>query len=164
MVADLLLPDVDGVAVTADIRTELPDTQVIILTSADDDVSVVRAVRAGAVGYMLMDADVELLVQTTRSAADRQVHLSPRVVARLMQEVRSPRAKVLLTRRQQEILREIAVGRSNKEIAQSLQIGLSTVKCHVRTILEKLGVESRTQAALHAVRSQLVSLDELKVA
>ncbi len=162
VVADLLLPDVDGVTVTQGIRAELPDTHVVILTSVgEEDMSVVRAVRAGAIGYVLKNADVDVLVRTIRLAAQGQAHLSPRAAARLIEEMRSPRNEFPLTDRERQVLREVAIGRTNKEIAQSLCIAETTVKSHVRAILDKLGVQSRTQAALHAVRCQLVSVDEL---
>jgi DNA-binding NarL/FixJ family response regulator len=163
VVTDLLLPDVDGVAVTQRIRAELPDTQVVILTSMDEaDASVVRAVQAGAVGYVLKTADIDDLLRTIRSAAGGQIHLSARAGARLMQEMRSPTTPVVLTEREREVLREIAVGRTNKEIARSLNIALTTVKSHVKSILDKLGVDSRTQAALHAVQYRLLSPHELQ--
>ena len=165
VVTDLLLPDVDGVAVTQSIRAELPDTQVIILTSVgEEDASVVRAVRAGAIAYVLKNAETELLVQTIRSAAAGQVHLSPRAAARLMQEMRSPRNQLPLTGRERQVLREVAIGRTNKEIARSLYVAETTVKSHVRAILDKLGVQSRTQAALQALRSEMFSPDELQAA
>jgi DNA-binding NarL/FixJ family response regulator len=165
VVTDLLLPDVDGVEVTRRIRAELPQTQVVILTSvSEEDASVVRAVRAGAIGYVLKDADVGQLVETVCSAAGGQVHLSARAAARLMQEVRAPKQDVPLTDREREVLREVAVGRSNKEIARSLHIAETTVKSHVRAILDKLGVQSRTQAALHAVRCQMTTPDLIQAA
>jgi DNA-binding NarL/FixJ family response regulator len=165
VVTDLLLPDVDGVAVTQSIRAELPDTQVIILTSVgEEDASVVRAVRAGAIGYVLKNADIDVLVQTIRSAAEGQVHLSPRAAARLMQEMRSPRNELPLTDRERQVLREVAIGRTNKEIARSLYVAETTVKSHVRAILDKLGVQSRTQAALQAQRSEMFSPGELQAA
>ena len=165
VVTDLLLPDVDGVAVTQSIRAELPDTQVIILTSVgEEDASVVRAVRAGAIAYVLKNAETELLVQTIRSAAAGQVHLSPRAAARLMREMRSPRNELPLTDRQRQVLREVAIGRTNKEIARSLYVAETTVKSHVRAILDKLGVQSRTQAALQALRCEMFSPDELQAA
>ena len=165
VVTDLLLPDVDGVAVTQSIRAELPATQVIILTSVgEEDASVVRAVRAGAIGYVLKNADMDVLVQTIRSAAEGQVHLSPRAAARLMQEMRSPRNELPLTDRERQVLREVAIGRTNKEIARSLYVAETTVKSHVRAILDKLGVQSRTQAALQAQRSEMFSPDELQAA
>ena len=165
VVTDLLLPDVGGVAVTQIIRAELPDTQVVILTSvSEEDASVVRAVRAGAIGYVLKNAETDVLVQTIRSAAEGQMHLSPRAAARLMQEMRSPTNEGLLTDREREVLREVAIGRTNKEIARSLHIAETTVKSHVRAILDKLGVRSRTQAALQALRWQVLSSDELQAA
>jgi DNA-binding NarL/FixJ family response regulator len=165
VVTDLLLPHVDGVAVTQSIRAELPDTQVVVLTSvSEEDTSVVRAVRAGAIGYVLKDAETDVLVQTIRSAAEGQAHLSPRAAARLMREMRSPRNEVPLTERERQVLREVATGRTNKQIARSLHIAETTVKSHVRAILDKLGVRSRTQAALQALRSEMLSPDELQAA
>ena len=165
VLTDLLLPDIDGVTVTERIRAALPETHVVILTSVgEEDASVVRAVQAGAIGYALKSANVDELVQTIRAAAKGQVHLSARAAARLVQEMRSPEPHALLTEREREVLRGIAVGRTNKEIGRSLDIALTTVKSHVRAILDKLGVDSRTQAALYAVRSQMLSADELQAA
>jgi len=165
VLTDLLLPDLDGIAVTQTIRAELPETQVVILTSVnEEDAAVVRAIRAGAIGYVLKSSDTGTLVQTIRSAAEGKAHLSPRAAARLMQEMRSPKNEAALTGREQEVLRQVAIGRTNKEIARRLCIAETTVKSHVRGILEKLGVESRTQAALQALRCQLVSPDELQAA
>jgi DNA-binding NarL/FixJ family response regulator len=144
VLTDLLLPDMDGVAVTQRVRAELPETRVVILTSMDEeDASVVRAVQAGAMGYVLKSANTAELVQAIRSAADGQVHLSARAAARLMQEMRSPKNEGALTDREREALRGVAIGRTNKEIARSLDIALTTVKSHVRSILDNLGVDSR---------------------
>jgi two-component system, NarL family, response regulator LiaR len=165
VVTDLLLPGVDGVAVTQRIHAELPTTQVLILSSVgEEDASLVRAVRAGAIGYLVKNAEIDVLVRTVRSAAEGQAHLSPRATARLMQEVRSPKNELPLTDRERQVLREITLGRTNKEIAQALHIAETTVKSHVRAILDKLGVRSRTQAALQALRSQMLSPDELQAA
>jgi DNA-binding NarL/FixJ family response regulator len=165
VLTDLLLPDVDGVAVTQSIRADLPNTKVVILTSVgDEDVAMVRAVRAGAIGYVLKTAEVAELVLAIHAGAEGRVHLSPRAAARLMREMRAPANPLTLTEREREVLRELAFGRSNKEIARSLNIALTTVKSHVRAILDKLGVESRTQAALEAMRSQVLTLDELQPA
>jgi NarL family two-component system response regulator LiaR len=164
VLTDLLLPDVDGVTVTQRIRAALPGTQVVILTSVDEeDASIARAVQAGAIGYVLKSANIAELLQTIRYAAQGQVHLSARAAARLIEEMRSPK-NVPLTDRELEVLRGLATGRTNKEIARALNIALTTVKSHVRTILDKLGVDSRTQAALFAVRSQLLSPDDLQAA
>ncbi len=156
VVADWLLPDADGVAVIHRIRSELAETQVVMLTSVSDDgVAIVRAVRAGAIGYVSKTADIEDLIQTIRSAAIGRVQLSPRATARVVQELRSPTSATPLTDREREVLGEIGIGRTNKEIARSLRIAETTVKSHVRSILDKLGVHSRTQAALHALRSEI---------
>ena len=165
VVTDLLLPDVDGVAVTHSIRAELPTTQVLILTSVgEEDASLVRAVRAGAIGYVVKNAEIEVLLHTVRSAAEGQAQLSPRATARLMQEVRSPKNDLPLTDRERQVLREMAIGRTNKQIARCLNIAETTVKSHVRAILDKLGVQSRTQAALRALHARIVSPDELQAA
>jgi NarL family two-component system response regulator LiaR len=165
VVTDLLMPDVDGVVVTKTIRTELPDTQVIVLTNvSDEDSSVVGVVRAGAIGYVLKNADTEALVHAIRSASAGQAQLSPRAAARLMHEMRFPHNEQRLTEREREVLREIAAGRTNKQIAQSLHIALSTVKTHVRVILEKLDADSRTQAALRALHARVLSPDEVHAA
>src|SRR5215207_9418398 len=163
VLTDLLLPDTDGVGVTESIRSQVPDAQVVILTSvSEDDAFVVRAVRAGAIAYVLKSADTDLLVSAIRSAAEGQVQLSPRAAARLIQDIRSPKNELPLTDREREVLREVAIGRTNKEIARCLYIAETTVKSHVRAILDKLGVQSRTQAALVALRCDLVSLDEIQ--
>jgi NarL family two-component system response regulator LiaR len=164
IVTDLLLPDVDGVAVTERVRAELPGIQVLILTSVDEqDEAVVRAVCAGAIGFIVKTADVGVLVQAIRSSAKGQVHLSPRAAARLMQEMRAPKKPALLTDRECQVLREIAIGRTNKEIARSLDIAQTTVKSHVSAILDKLGVDSRTQAALHGLRLAMFTADQVQV-
>jgi DNA-binding NarL/FixJ family response regulator len=117
---------------------------------------VVDAVRAGAIGYMLKDTSAQELRQAIKSAAAGQVQLSPQAAARLMHEVRTPeKSREPLTERETSVLRLLAQGKSNKEIAQSLSIGEETVKTHVSHILDKLGVLSRTQAALYAIRAGL---------
>jgi DNA-binding NarL/FixJ family response regulator len=158
---DLLMPGMDGVTATQLIRQEFPDTEVVALTSVLEDASVVGAVRAGAVGYLLKDTRVEELLRAIKAAAAGQVQLSPEAAARLMREVRSPDAPEALSPRETEVLRLVARGRANKEIAAKLGIGEKTVKTHVSRILGKLGVQSRTQAALYAGRVGLVPLDEL---
>jgi NarL family two-component system response regulator LiaR len=155
---DLLMPVMDGIQATAIIRRELPDTEVIALTSVLEDGSVVGAVRAGAIGYLLKDAEPNELNRAIRAAGAGQVQLSPKVAERLMREVRAPDSPETLTEREIEVLRLLAEGQSNKEIARTLTIGEKTVKTHVSNILAKLGVPSRTHAALYAVRIGLVEL------
>lgn len=155
---DLLMPVMDGIQATAIIRRDLPDTEIIALTSVLEDAMVVGAVRAGAIGYLLKDADAEELCRAIRAAAAGKVQLSPKAAERLMREVRAPESPEVLTEREVDVLRLLARGRSNKEIASALHITEKTVKTHVSNILAKLGVPSRTQAALHAVRLGLVDL------
>jgi NarL family two-component system response regulator LiaR len=155
---DLLMPVMDGISATAAIRHEAPDIEVVALTSVLEDGSVVDAVRAGAIGYLLKDTDALELCRVIKAAAAGQVQLSPEAAARLLREVRTPEHSVeLFTEREKEVLRLLAEGQSNKEISQMLCIGEQTVKTHVGHILGKLGVPSRTQAALYAVRIGLVS-------
>jgi DNA-binding NarL/FixJ family response regulator len=150
---DLLMPVMDGISATAAIRRELPETEVLALTSVLEDGSVIEAVRAGAIGYLLKDTEANELRQAIKSAAAGQVQLSPQVAARLLQEVRTPdQNHPKFTERELNVLRLLAEGKSNKEIAQSLNIGEQTVKTHVSHILNKLGVPSRTLAALYAIR------------
>ncbi|MEJ2732011.1 MAG: response regulator transcription factor [Anaerolineae bacterium] len=156
---DLLMPVMDGIAATAAIRRELPDVEVIALTSVLEDSAVYGAMRAGAIGYLLKDTEADELSWAIKAAAAGQVQLSPSVAARLLREVPAPPLPEPLTEREMEVLRELASGKSNKEIAAALVIAEKTVRTHVSNILAKLGVASRTQAALHAVRSGLVSLD-----
>jgi two-component system, NarL family, response regulator LiaR len=158
---DLLMPVMDGIEATGAIRDELPEVEVIALTSVLEDASVTGAVRAGAIGYLLKDTDAEELRRAIKAAARGQVHLAPQAAARLMSEVRSPESPEDLTERESEVLKLLARGRANRQIASSLFISEKTVKAHVSKILMKLGVRSRTQAALHAVHKGFVSIDEL---
>lgn len=153
---DLLMPEMDGITATQRLRQELPDIEIIALTSVLEDSSVVGAIRAGAIGYLLKDTEADELVRAIKAAAEGQVQLSPKAAARLMREVRAPESPEELTEREIDVLRLLALGQSNKEIALALSIGEKTVKTHVSNILGKLNVASRTQAALHAVRIGLV--------
>lgn len=155
---DLLMPVMDGIQATKLIRQELPDTEVIAVTSVLEDEMVVGAIRAGAIGYLLKDAEAAELIKAIRAAADGQVQLSPQVATRLLREVRAPESPETLTEREIEVLRLLARGQSNKEIAKNLFIAEKTVKTHISNILGKLDVPSRTQAALYAARIGLVSL------
>lgn len=157
---DLMMPVMDGITAIREIRRAYPDVEVIALTSVLEDASVVGAVRAGAIGYLLKDTQADELCRAIKAAAAGQVQLSPQAAARLMREVRTPEGPVSgtsLTERETDVLRLLAQGKSNKEIALALQVSETTVKTHVSNILMKLGVPSRTQAALYAVRIGLVS-------
>lgn len=157
---DLLMPVMDGVAATAAIRRILPDTEVIALTSVLEDSAVLGAVRAGAIGYLLKDTQADALCRAIKAAAAGQVQLAPQAAARLMHELQTgPSAAPLdpLTEREIEVLCLLAQGQANKQIAAALFISEKTVKTHVSSILRKLDVSSRTQAALYALRTGLAS-------
>ena len=156
---DILMPVMDGVTATGKIRQELPDTEVIALTSVLEDNAVVGAIKAGAIGYLLKDTNADELCGMIKAAAAGQVQLSPQAAARLVREVRAPDSPQSLTEREIDVLRLLAAGKANKEIAVALTIGEKTVKTHVSNILMKLGVQSRTQAALYAAQIGLAPLE-----
>lgn len=153
---DLLMPVMDGITAIGKLREETPGVEVIALTSVLEDASVVGAVRAGATGYLLKDTNADELRRAVKAAAAGQVQLSPEAATRLMREVRAPEKSESLTERETDVLRLLARGQANKEIARDLAIGEKTVKTHVSSILSKLGVQSRTQAVLHAMKVGLI--------
>ena len=154
---DLVMPVMDGITAIQQLRKEFPDVEIIALTSVLEDEKVIGAVRAGAIGYLLKDMQADELCKAIKAAAQGQVQLSPQAAARLVREIKSPDSPEKLTERETDVLKLLALGRSNKEIANELVIGEKTVKTHVSNILMKLGLSSRTQAALHAVRIGLIS-------
>jgi DNA-binding NarL/FixJ family response regulator len=158
---DLIMPELDGIAATEIIRRELPKTNVVVLTSALEDESIVRAVRAGALGYLLKDSKAPELLQAIKAAAAGQLHLSATVTTRLVRKAVAPQRPEVLSERETDVLRLLAHGSANKHIGCNLGIAEKTVKTRVSSILGKLGVQSRTQAALYAGRTGLVPLDEL---
>lgn len=154
---DLLMPRMDGIAATEAIKEQLPEVEVVALTSVLEDASVVGAVRAGAIGYLLKDTNGEELRKALKAAAAGQVHLSAAAAKRLMREFKAPATHESLTAREAEVLHHLAYGLSNKEIAEQLTIGEETVKSHVSHVLAKLGARTRTQAALFAWQKGLVT-------
>jgi NarL family two-component system response regulator LiaR len=156
---DLLLPEMDGVEATRRIRDVSPRTQVVVLTSFNDDEHIFPAIKAGALSYLLKDIGPEELGEAVRAAASGEAALHPHVAARLMQEMRGARAAAPyadLSEREHEVLRLIAEGLSNAEIAARLVLSEKTVKSHVSNILGKLHLADRTQAAVFAWREGLV--------
>ncbi|GIW25905.1 response regulator transcription factor [Meiothermus sp.] len=156
---DLLMPVMDGVCATRQIKARFPEVEVIALTSALDDRLVAEAIHAGVTGYLLKDAHPEELVEAIYAAKRGEVRLHPEAARRLAQEVRTTEMREALTPRETEILRLIGRGLSNKRIAQQLQVSELTVKTHVSHLLSKLGLSSRTQAALFAIREGLIGLE-----
>jgi two-component system, NarL family, response regulator LiaR len=150
---DLLMPGIDGVETTRRIKQRLPRVEVVVLTTVVDGEAVVGAIGAGATGYLLKDSRGDALVTAVRAAAEGRVELSPEAARRLAAAIRPRRAAEPLTVRERDVLGLMAEGLANKEIGLRLGIAEKTVKAHVTRVLDKLGVQSRTQAALVAVRS-----------
>jgi DNA-binding NarL/FixJ family response regulator len=157
VVLDLVMPGSGGLAAIGPMRTELPETEILVLTSAQDSASVVAAIRSGAIGYLTKDTGAEELRGAVRSAAEHRVRLSPAAAEMLAREVRGPATTASLTERETEVLRLIGNGLTNREIAARLEINEKTVTVHVSRLLAKLELQSRTQAALYALRVGLVS-------
>jgi NarL family two-component system response regulator LiaR len=157
---DLVMPELDGIEATRRIKDASPATRVIALTSFDDDEKVFPAIKAGAAGYLLKDVRPAELAEAVRKASRGEALLAPSVAARLMHEVAGERAEPSgLTDRELDVLRLIARGLPNKQIAAELVVSEKTVKTHVSNILAKLHLADRTQAALYAVREGLAPLE-----
>jgi NarL family two-component system response regulator LiaR len=150
---DILMPHVNGIEATKRIKTEMPKIEVIALTSVLQDGSVSDAIQAGAIGYLIKDTRGDQLVRAIHDAAEGRVHLSPEAATRLAKDLRQPERVESLTKRETSVLRLVAEGLANKEIARRLAISEKTVKAHLNNVFAKLDVHSRTQAALQAVRS-----------
>lgn len=158
---DLVMPEMDGIQATKLIKSELPEIKIMMLTSFSDQEHVIPAVEAGASGYQLKDIQPDELVSSIKRVMNGEDQLHPKATSLVMKHLSSnnrQERKPLddLTKRELEVLKEIASGKSNKEIASSLFITEKTVKTHVSNVLAKLGLADRTQAALYAVRNQLV--------
>jgi NarL family two-component system response regulator LiaR len=158
---DLSMPGMAGVEATAQIRHSSPHTQVVVLTSFHADANIFLAIKAGALSYLLKDVGPEEVAEAVRAAARGEAILSPRVAARLVEEMRGTRAQEInpyteLSEREQQVLRLIADGLSNAEIAERLVLSEKTVKGHVSNLLGKLHLADRTQAAIYAWREGVV--------
>ncbi|MFI0419944.1 response regulator [Spongiactinospora sp. 9N601] len=157
---DLRMPRMDGVTATRRIRAEHPGVEVVVLTTYADDESVFAALRAGARGYLTKDTDAESLARAITAVSAGQAHFDPQVQRRLAEAVtrRAPRPRDLpdgLTPREAEVLRLIAAGRSNAEIAGELVISAATVKSHINNLFAKAGLRDRAQAVTYAFRHGL---------
>jgi DNA-binding NarL/FixJ family response regulator len=149
---DLVMPNVDGIEAIRGLRERVPAARAIVLSSFIEDEKLLPAVRAGAAGYLLKDVEPQQLVEAIRTVHAGGALLHPRVASRLLEEMASDP----LTPREREVLALIGRGMANKVIARELSLSEKTVKAHVSSILAKLGVSDRTQAALYAVRAGLV--------
>jgi DNA-binding NarL/FixJ family response regulator len=157
LLLDLYMPALDGHAVLDALRTAPHRPAVVVLTSATEDEHLVRAVHSGATSYLLKTAPAEDVIAAVRDAAAGTARLSPELLTRLTRALRRPSAPDPfgpLSPREREVLRLIARGLSNRQIARDLAIGEETVKTHVRSILTKLGLQDRVQAAIFALRHQ----------
>lgn len=159
IVMDLVMEKMDGIEATRTIMKDRPLCKVIVLTSFIDDEKVYPVIEAGAFSYLLKTSSAKEIAQAIRQAADGEPVLAAKVTNKMMNHMRSQKEKALheqLTPRELEVLKLIGVGQSNQEIAESLFIGIKTVKTHVSNILHKLALEDRTQIAIYAHRHALV--------
>jgi DNA-binding NarL/FixJ family response regulator len=156
---DMVMPVMDGIAATAGIKARWPVVEVVAMTSFVEESTVRDALEAGAAGYLLKDADADDVARAIRAAQAGQMHLDPTVARLLADSVRKPRSVANeLTPREREVLVLLAAGASNRQIATTLVVSERTARTHVSAILSKLGLVSRTQAALWAIRDGLAPL------
>jgi NarL family two-component system response regulator LiaR len=162
---DLVMPNMDGIEATRQITAELPGVHILVLTSFAADDKVFPAIKAGALGYILKDSGPAELVQAIHQVHQGQPSLEPAIALKMLQELSHPPERPPtpepLTGREMEVLRLLAQGKSNREIADQLVITELTVRTHVSNILGKLHLASRTQAALYALKEGLASLDDV---
>lgn len=159
---DLVMPRMDGIEATRRIRVASPMTRVLVLTSYGEDEKLFPAIKAGAIGYLLKDISADALVNAIRAAKRGEATLPPDIATKLMQQFAAQDSQAVLeelSQRELDVLRQIAHGRSNKEISAVLRISEKTVKTHVSNILDKLHLADRTQAAIYAFRERIVPLD-----
>ena len=164
VVMDLLMPGgMDGVETIRHIRQLTPHTQIIALTSYTDDARVIAVLRAGAIGYVRKDAAPDVLLAAIRAAARGQSLLDPAVAGAVLQELsHEERPEVAsLSEREREVLRRLALGHTNREIAEELMVSSETVKTHVGNILAKLHLVHRTQVVVYALKHGLISLEDI---
>jgi len=161
---DLMMPRMDGIAAIKAIKRDDPEARILVLTSFAEESKVFAAIKAGALGYLLKDSAPLDLIQAIQAVYRGDSSLHPAIARMLIQEIKQPPNLPLtedpLTEREVEILKLVAQGKSNQEIAEQLSISPRTVGAHVGHILDKLHLANRTQAALYALREGLVSLDE----
>jgi NarL family two-component system response regulator LiaR len=157
---DLVMPRQGGIEAIAEIKAEDPEARILVLTSFADDDKVFPAIKAGALGYLLKDSSPQQLLQAIRDVHRGESALDPAIARKLIRELNQPpdlpRTEDPLTAREAEVLRLVAQGLSNQEIADRMVVSERTVRTHVSNILDKLHLANRTQAALYAVREGLI--------
>jgi len=161
---DLLMPEMNGIEAIKQIKEDIPEAKILVMTSFATDEMVFPAIKAGALGYLLKDSDPDELVNAIRHIYQGEPTLHPKIAQKVLMEISSPVTKTPsedpLTERELEVLKSIARGMSNQEIALALSISETTVRTHVSRILSKLHLASRTQAALYALKEGLANLDD----
>jgi two-component system, NarL family, response regulator LiaR len=156
---DLIMPVMDGISAILQLKKTHPGVEIIALTSVLEDEKVVGAVQAGATGYLLKDSKPQELIDAIHAAGRGEVRLHPEAAKRLMKQVKTPDMRESLTPRETDIVKMIGRGYSNKDISKELELSEYTIKAHVSSLLSKLGLSSRTQAALFALKQGLVGLE-----
>ena len=159
---DLLMPNKDGIEATQEIKANDPDARILIITSFAEDENVYQAIKAGALGYLLKDSSPQELMQAIHNVCEGRLSLHPNIASKLIDELNQPAdakpTEVPLTVREVEVLKLVAKGRSNQEIAEELVVSERTIGAHVSNILSKLHLANRTQAALYALRTGITDL------
>lgn len=163
---DLVMPRMDGVQATIEIKRNNPDARILVLTSFAENHQVFSAIKSGAIGYMMKDTSSEELIQAIRDTYHNKPALQPEIARKLMRDIQSQANQEslvsTLTDREVEILQQVALGKTNQEIADELFLSERTVRTHITNILAKLRLSNRTQAALYALREGIAHMRYLK--
>ena len=162
VIMDLLMPGgMDGIEATRLVHSCSPRTRVVVLTASNDEARLIAALRAGAVGYVRKDAEPEVLLSAVRVAAGGKTYIDPALAGTVLQDFARGGPQEILTERELTVLRQLAFGRTNREIADALCISEETVKTHLGNILGKLQLTHRTQALIYALKHKIISLEDL---
>lgn len=158
---DLIMPRMDGVQATLEIKKELPETRILVLTSFSENHQIFSAIKAGATGYLMKDTSADELIQAIRDTFHNKPALQPEIARKLMEDIKNPsnhEPENALTEREIEVLQELALGKTNKQIAEDLVLSERTVRTHITNILAKLRLSNRTQAVLYALREGIAHI------
>jgi len=163
---DLVMPRMDGVQATIEIKRNTPDARILVLTSFAENHQVFSAIKSGAIGYMMKDTSSEELIQAIRDTYHNKPALQPEIARKLMRDIQNQAGQEslvnTLTEREIEILQQVALGKTNQEIADELFLSERTVRTHITNILAKLRLSNRTQAALYALREGIAHMRYVK--